>query len=738
MIPFPQGPHRLADESSLVRSLIAALPRTYAVVFYSTDVRFGWFMLGMSLLVPQIGLAGLAGVVLAAVTAWCLGLDRASIRNGFLLFNPLLSCSAVMLLAWTSGWSPAVTGLLWAAAAVCSMMLTFAMQGWIGSRIGISVQSLPAVMVVVLLHYAGMGSNGIGWGMPGPSWTHVDLMVMPGFLRAFFRAFAAMAFQASDLTGVLIYVAFVLSSPLGALMATLGYGVGAYTLHLLGLPVGVDGTDWCGYNFLLAGVALGAGYHVPNRASVVLAACGAAVTALFAVALSLVLGWLAISPGALPYNLVVLGTMAALRLVARPGGLVVSPWTALQPEGVARLVQIQRLRFPDFHQPALFLPCAGETVITQGFDGKITHQGAWRQALDFEAPGGSGSWDAGAPRLQGFTIFGAPVYAPLTGTVVAVVNHVPDNPLGHNNPEANWGNYVILRSDAGLHVMLAHFLQNSVSVGIGQRVVAGTCLGSCGNSGRSPVPHLHLHMQAGPHPGTPTLPFVLKHYVERPAAGGDSIYRLSGVPRESTVLRPAVPSAALHACFSGWLPGSYHFQIGDAEEIIQLDFDESGRFRLESNCHHERLTLFLAEGVLYAEPFQGRSNGVLALLSIGLARVPCIEDPQVVWHDVVAAAPFLHRSRRAFHDLCDPFLNVAVLPYRYAVSSHGDSFHITAKLQKSAWQDADIPKILTTEIRGRHAVVAIDGETCGGRIIQVRMTRYQPGNGKEMAGGHGA
>ena len=705
---------------------MAALPRTYAVVFYSTDVRFGWMMLGLSLLVPQVGLAGLAGVVLAALAAWGLGLDRASIRNGFLLFNPLLSCSVVVLLGWTSGWSLAVTVMLWAAASLCSMLLTFAMQGWIGSRVGISVQSLPSVMVVALLHYTGMGSAGLAFEWPGLSWTQVDLLAMPGFLRAFFHAFAAMVFQGSDLTGVLVYVAFVLSSPLGGLMATLGYVVGVFTLYLLGLPVGVEGTGWCGYNFLLAGVALGAGYHVPNRASLVLAAAGAAVTAMFAVALGLVLGWMAMSPGALPYNLVVLGTMAALRLVSRPGGLLASPWTALQPEGVARLVQIQRLRFPDFHKSALFLPCAGETVITQGFDGNITHQGPWRHALDFEAPGDAGSWDAGDGSLAGFAIFGSPVYAPLTGTVVAVEGGVPDNPVGHNNPEANWGNHVILRSDAGMHVMLAHFLQGSVAVAIGQRVVAGAYLGSGGNSGRSPVPHVHLHVQLGPHLGSPTLPFVLKHYVERPAAGGPSTYQLSGVPAESTVLRPAQPSAALHGCFTGWLPGSYHFQIGGTEEIIQLDFDESGRFRLRSNRHHEQLTLFLTEGVLYADPFEGRAGGVLALLSIVLARVPCIEDPAVIWHDVVAAAPYLRGRRRLFHDLFDPFLKVAVLPYRFSVSSHNDGFVITAQLEQPVARDGNAPRFLTAEIRGRHGVVAMHGETCAGRKIEVRLVRYQP------------
>ena len=727
MIPYPQGTHRLAEESSLVRSFLAGLPRTYAVVFYSTDTRFGWAMLGFSLMVPRIGVAGLAGVALAALAAWVLGFDRASIRNGFLLFNPLLSCSAVSLLAWTSGWSLPVTLLLWAAAALCSMMLTSALQGWIGSRVGISVQSLPSVIVVTLLHYAGMGSSGTPWILPGISCGQVDLLAMPGYLRAFFHAFAAMVFQSSDLTGVLVYVAFVLSSPLGGLMATLGYVVGATTLHLLGLPVGVDGTGWCGYNFLLAGVALGAGYHVPNKASLALAAAGAALTALFAVALSVLLGMVVASPGALPYNLVVLGTMAALRLRAKPGALLVSPWTALQPEGVARLVQITRLRFPDFYQPALFLPCAGETVITQSFNGRITHQGPWRHALDFEMSGGAGSWNAGDGQLSGFAIFGAPVYAPLTGLVVAVENRVPDNAVGHNNPEANWGNHVILRSDAGVHVMLAHFLQDSVAVLVGQRVGAGTYLGKCGNSGRSPVPHLHVHVQVGPHLGAPTLPFVLKHYVERPAGGGESVYQLSGVPCESTVVRPARPSAALYACFSGWLPGSYHYQIGGAVEIIRLDFDESGRFRLESEAHRERLTLFISEGVLYADPFEGRVNGVLALLAIMLARVPCIDDPDVGWHDLVAAAPFLHGARRLFHDLCDPFLQVAVLPYQYAVCALDEGFQITAKLCPTRWRNPTTPEVLTARILGRGAVTAIDGTTCGGSPIRVRLTRYEPG-----------
>ena len=724
MIPYPQGVHRQADEKSLLLSLAAALPRTYAILFYSTDVRFGWVVLGLSLFVPWVGMAGLAGVVAAAGLAWLLKVDRGWIRTGFALFNPLLACSAITLAGRVGGWAPGVMGVLWAAAVVLALLLTVGMQGWIGSRVGLSVQSLPAVMVVGLLHFTGIGAGGQGTGEAFAAGIQADLLCMPDVLRGFFRAFAAMVFQASDVIGILVYVALVMSSPLGALMATTGYVAGAAALHLLGWPLNAAGTAWCGYNFLLAGVALGAGYQVPNRSSLVLAAAGGGMTALVAVALSVGLAGLGLSPGAMPYNLVVLGTMAALRLLPRPAGLHASPWTTLQPEATVRMVQIKALRFPDYYTPAVFLPCAGERVITQGFDGLLTHRGVWRHALDFEVPGAAGSWDPGSGDLREFGIFETPVYCPVACVVVAVENHVADNPVGHNNPEANWGNHVILRAEAGFHVLLAHFLQGSVAVVAGQRLRDGAYLGNCGNSGRSPVPHLHLHVQAGPLPGAPTLPFVLKHYIERDAASGLPTYHLSGVPQQTCVIRPALPAADLHACFSGWLPGTYAFENGDDTEEVRLEFDDAGRYGLESSRHRDRLTLFLSEGVLYAEPYEGGASGVLAMMSIVLARVPCIAEPTVVWHEVVAAAPFLHGVRRLCHDLCDPFLAVAVLHYRYAVVADDDGYRLTAELERADQALTRLaPKRLQARIQGRAAVVAINGETCGGREIQILLKK---------------
>ena len=110
------------------------------------------------------------------------------------------------------------------------------------------------------------------------------------------------------------------------------------------------------------------------------------------------------------------------------------------------------------------------------------------------------------------------------------------------------------------------------------------------------------------------------------------------------------------------------------------------------------------------------------MLSILLARVPCINEPTVVWHEVVAAAPFLHGTKRVFHDLLDPFLKVAVLHYRYSVAAADDGFVLSAELARADHALCRAaPKRLRAEIQGRNAVVAVDGETCGGRHIGVSL-----------------
>ena len=719
MIPFRQADAATRGEPGAWRMLAHALPRTYALVFYSADARFGWALLVASLGVPWVGAAGLAGAALAALLGKRLGVDRDWLWSGFALFNPMLACSAVVLAGLAAGWTPGVVLLLWAAAAVLALALTVGLQGWLGNALGLSVQSLPAVAAVILLIWAGAATPGRVPVEAGAEWLQAGLPMLPEWLRAFFAAFGGMVFHPGELVGLLVFAGLALSSPLGAVMATAGLAGGGAALWLLGWPLTPGGTSWCGFGFLLAGMALGAGYHLPNRASLALAVAGGALVAVAAVGLGMAMSWLGQLPGALPYNLVVLALMIGVRWLVAPRGLVRSPWSTLPPEEGARVAQVNTLRFPHFHLPGLCLPWTGTRVVTQGVDGGLTHRGLWRHALDFEAPGGSGSWGAGGGDLREFAIFATAVHSPVGGFVVAVENSVADNPPGGNNPEDNWGNHVVIRADAGFYVMLAHFQHETLAVTQGQRVETGALLGSCGNSGRSPVPHLHLHVQEGPARGAPTTPFVLKHYIQPDPDTGRERYHLSGVPPQGALLWPVQPSAALLGEIRGWLPGRRVFRDGrGGGDSVVMDFDELGRFRLHSETHAGELTLFLSEGVLYAEPFTGNGGGVLPLLGILLARVPCMDEPAAGWRDQVAAVPFLSAARRAWHDFCDPFTGVATLDYDYSVLNHDGNFEVVARLvPKGATIPDPAPRVLRGRIAARQGIVTIGGETCGGSAI---------------------
>ncbi len=111
---------------------------------------------------------------------------------------------------------------------------------------------------------------------------------------------------------------------------------------------------------------------------------------------------------------------------------------------------------------------------------------------------------------EGFVGFGAPILAPLDGTVVAVHDGEPDHearrspftliPYALTQPRrvragvaGIAGNHVVIAaSPGGPFVLLAHLRRGSVRVRPGDEVTAGTQVGECGNSGNSTEPHVHV------------------------------------------------------------------------------------------------------------------------------------------------------------------------------------------------------------------------------------------------------
>jgi hypothetical protein len=305
--------------------------------------------------------------------------------------------------------------------------------------------------------------------------------------------------------------------------------------------------------------------------------------------------------------------------------------------------------------------------------------------------------------------------------------HVPDNVPGANNPEENWGNYVVIHSDAGYYVLLAHLRQGTPLVYVGQRIVSGEPVGHCGNSGRSPVPHLHLQIQDAAYPGGPTRPFCLRNMIQLNPAGTVQKYQTSAIPQEGTRLALPTPLPALHALFCNWLPGEYRYRVSlddhaAREETLLLDFDEMGRFRLRSRRHDAQLTAFLSQNVFYAVDYEGSHDSLLALISTGLARVPCLADPGIVWDDQVSPAPFYGGVMRKLHDIIDPYLGPSLLAYRYSMQAGEQGFEIRCQLESDAGNRA--PHRIATTLTSRFGIQRIEARL--GNDVTLRAELIDP------------
>ena len=498
-------------------------------------------------------------------------------------------------------------------------------------------------------------------------------------------------------------------------------------MSLLGFPIGPEGVTWCGFNFLLCGIALGSGYFVVSPTSLALALAGSFLCALLALALASALRYFGLPPSALPYNLVVLVMVYALRQRTTAGRLRLSPSPGLLPESAARLVLLNARRFPDFSTPALFLPFEGARTITQGFDGTITHRGAWRYGLDFESLENGGKHLGSGGSLTDFHSFDTPVLAPCAGVVASAAGHIHDNAPGSNNADENWGNHVILYSDAGYYVLLAHLKQGSVTVCAGQRVTRGAVLGCCGNSGRSPVPHLHMQIQGTVHLGTPTRPFCIKHYIE--TANGRRTYRTSGVPATSSTIQSASVDPAIAELFAAWLPGDYRYRItGDHgaswEETFRLDFDEQGSFRMRSRRCEARLTGFLSENVFYTTNYQGNNRSLLAFIALGLARVPCVGASGLTWQDHASAVPFFREPWRWIQDLLDPFLGPSILTFSYSMDAESDGCTVRCVSQGTA-NMATAPREITTRLVSRCGVAMLEVRLNNDRVLRAEQVHHE-------------
>ena len=615
---------------SRLRRAAEAVLASYSQVLFARKPFVGVLVLAATFVVPEVGAVGLLGVLLASGLALALGLDRESVRSGVLGYNALL---VFLLVGALLDRSPAFWGLS-AVLALAVVLVHVALSGAMGYHFRLPVLSLPFVIVGWLALLAVPYIRGMALVPKAPA---LELAALPGpeLVDTFLRSLGAIFFQPHWTAGALVLLAMLLWSRIAVVHALLGFAVAVFAdQFVFSFPPDFVHL-YVGFNFIMTAVALGGIYYVPGPASMLLAAGGSLACGLASVGMINLLQPVGLPVLALPFNVTVLVILYALgqrTLEAQPRKV---DFISGSPEDNLEYYRTRVVRFRTGLPIRLRLPVRGTWVITQGHDGEHTHQGPWRHGLDFEVADRNGDRHRGdGTGLEDWLCYRLPVLAPATGTVVRVVDGLPDMPIGTVDESSNWGNVVVIQHAVGVFSLMAHLSPGSIEVTEGQVVTVGQAVAKVGSSGRSPVPHLHVQLQATPTIGDPTIPIEFHDVIIDGDDGAELLAR--HVPAEGERLRSLARDHAVASLLDLPAGGRVRVRVdtdGDShEEELVSDIDLLGARSLWSPDRDARLWFVASGDSFVALDHVGPRDGALFALYAALAKVP-LTDAALTWTD---------------------------------------------------------------------------------------------------------
>jgi urea transporter len=553
----------------------------------------GLFFFGATLLYPNIGLSGLLAALIALFTAKLFEFPH--YKKGVHVFNSLLVGLSLGAFYEINLY---LIGLIAIGAVLC-VFLTVALIDAFWRRAQLPVLSLPFILVagiaaLVAQHYTSLSNFYIY------SEFHIDWL--PAALNTFFSTLGAIFFTTHPAAGLILFLGIALHSRYLAILAITGYVVGSTLFAFLTESPHPSLLAWTGFNFMLTAMALGGIYTIPSVVSFVTAQLGVALSVFLIIAIQNLLFVYGLPVLALPFVITTLVLLAAFRTRTTLAQPWLAPTPAL-PEINYERARLARVRNGEINSVPLLIPFYGQWNIYQGFDGPHTHKAPWQHALDFYITEDEVSYTNDGTQLEDFHCFALPVLSPAHGQVIRLYDNLPDNPPGEVNVSNNWGNFILIRLESGLHVLLAHLKENSIKVKEGDYVTPGTVVAACGNSGRSPQPHLHLQVQRTAELGSPTHPFHLSSLMHH-KSDGTSEYRV--------VSRPNVGDRIEAAAVDKQLAAQLHLPVGRQLTYEVEGFGIKGKLARELQVELTLLGQFrLASDTGASAAFQ-EANGVLA------------------------------------------------------------------------------------------------------------------------------
>ncbi len=610
-------------KSSKLVYCLQSILHSYSLIFFSLDYVLAVILLVVTFFSPEVGFSGFCAVVLTNIFAYKTGLPREEIRKGVYGFNALFLGLA---LGYEFNFNLPFL-LLYFTAIVLLLMITAWLNGYFSKR-NLPFLSLPFLLTYWIISLASSNLMAIqldenhSYSINEIAQNQSDYMYyishiadeinIGSFAVIYFKTLSATFFQNSVFGGMLIACGLLYFSRITFTLTLIGFATPYLFYSIFNANVNDLNYHLLGSNFIFLAIAIGSFYLIPNTYSYLSVVLLIPVLILLLIFFAKILAVFQLKPYTFSFNFLCIAFLVSLNQRWFSKYLHFVPFQYFSPEKTIYKYLNSIKRFKYEHLSKIALPFWGEWMVSQGYQGKITHIGAWSDALDFvvldtqlktyREPGIS---------KEDFYAYNKPVTAPLDGYVYEIINNVDDNNISDINTEKNWGNTIIMNHLNGLFSQISHIKKDSFKVAVGDYINKGIQIGNCGNSGRSPEPHIHFQMQTSAVVGAKTIGYPISYFMERNEKEVE--LKISSVPKEGTFISNVQISNIIKQSFS-FIPGmKISFENENTKDEIIWEIFTDAFNRTYIYCQLTKsYAYFVNDGTMfYFTDFEGKKGSLL-------------------------------------------------------------------------------------------------------------------------------
>jgi urea transporter len=483
----------------------------------------------------------------------------------------------------------------------------------------------------------------------------------------YFRSLGAIFFQYHLFPGLLIAIGLLIYSRIAFTLSVLGFSSAYIFYQAVGANISELNYAYIGFNYILTGIAIGGFFTIPSKYSYLWVVVLTPLTAIILTATNTLFISLQLSIYSLPFNIVVLVFIYALKF--RERALKNPQLTVIQhysPEKNIYYHDNHYQRFGEEQPFKMVLPFFGEWKVTQGYQGEITHKEGWAHALDFEVfDHDDKKFKGSGDSVEDYYCFNKPVVAPADGWIEKIRDDIDDNAIGDVDLVNNWGNTIVIRHAPRAYSALSHLKKGSITVKPGEFVKKGDVIARCGNSGRSPFPHLHFQVQDMPDIGTKTISYPLSRYITKVNGRYDLV--LNRIPVKGETLGNVDINKSLQKAFH-FVPGrSLMFDVVFNSQNEQFTWDvEADIFKntyITCRITGARAYFVYEDDMIWFTSYEGKKKTLLYYFYLSSFRVIFGFYPDLMVKDIYPLPAFTPKWALFWQDLLAPFARILKAEY---------------------------------------------------------------------------